>query len=270
MATRRKGYRSGGRVSVELPDVAPDIATPEPPAEMQQPAAALDGSPVKQALDDIRRAEALQQQYQQPQQPRTLGQAIDTDPQLTGPQKQFLRQHPEVLSDPRALLFYVNAARSRGIQDDTPEFFQSILDGFAREYERGVEHAKHLASTMARPQAAEEADRVKAEEVISHAQAMLPDVPIPPAETPAMAPLASESRRSVPVSAPVSRDVPTSGGLREASVDTRLTAEERDVARRSYHYLPPAEAEKLYWQMREKLRRARRDGTYRQTTEQTG
>jgi hypothetical protein len=261
MATRRKGYKSGGSVPAEpaeLPDVAPDAPEPDPIQD-----------PVLHALRQTERAEELQRQYAA-RVPQSLAEQIETDPNISAPQRQFLREHPHVLSDVRALMFYVHAARSRGVKDDSPEFFETILRGFAREHERGVEHARHLAAMKAQPHRAVEKAHEQADEIEERALAMVPGAQPPPKASPAMAPSAPEPRRSIPVSAPVSRDVPTSGGNREAYVDTKLTAEERDIARRSYHELPPAEAEKLYWQMREKLRAMRRDGSYRHTTEQSG
>jgi hypothetical protein len=260
---RVRKYKTGGSVpaeAVELPDVAPD-AVPEPDPIQD---------PVLHALRQTERAEALQRQYAA-QVPQSLAEQIEADPALTGPQRAFLRQHPHVLADPRALMFYVHAARSRGIKDDTPEFFETILRGFKREEERGVEHAKHMASMTAQPQRRAEAGRERAEEVISHAQAMLPDVPLPPAETP-QAPTQPAPRRSIPYSAPVHRDVPSASGNREAHVDTKLTPEERDIARRSFTASDMTDSQKeyLYWQNREKLRRMRREGTYRHTTDQTG
>jgi hypothetical protein len=269
--------RDGGGRAVEMPDVEPDViaseSPPEPAAAVVQPSPVIDRGPVAEALAAVQRAEELQAQYAQ--KPPTLGEAIDNDPHLSRPQKQFLKQNPHVLNDQRALLFYVGQARSRGITDDTPAFFQHILNGFQREYERGVENARHLAEMAAQPHRAADKGREQAEEIIEHAQAMLPDVPLPGAETspaPPARPSPASPRRSVPVSAPVHRDVPTFGGNREAYVDTKLTAEERDIARRSFTApdMTNEQKEYLYWVNREKLRKMRRDGTYRQTTEQTG
>jgi hypothetical protein len=265
MATRRKAYKTGGRIPgepVELPDVAPDIeAAPEP-------APAIEGSPVKKALDDIRRAEALQQQYaaqhQQPQQSQP-------NDGLTEPQRQFLKAHPHLRRDPVALMFYATRATRRGIALDSPEFFRSILDGFSREYEVGVEHAKHLAGVMSQPQRAVQEARERADEIAEKTLAMLPPEAAP-AETPQAVPSPAAPRRSIPYSAPVHRDVPSASGNRDAYVDTKLSAEERDIARRSFTATDMTNEQKeyLYWLNREKLRRMRREGTYRHTTEASG
>jgi hypothetical protein len=262
---RIRKYKTGGAVPAEpaeLPDVAPDAAREPAPDPIQDP--------VLYALRQTERAEELQRQYARP--PQTLAEQIDTDPGLSGPQRQFLRQHPHVLSDPRALMFYVSAARSRGIKDDSPEFFDTILNGFKREHERGVEHAKHLAEMKSQPHRAVEKAHEHADEIEERALAMVPGAQPPPKASSAMAPSTPEPRRSIPVSAPVHRDVPTFSGNRESHVDVRLTAEERDIARRSYSApdMTDAQKEYAYWVQREKLRRMRRDGSYRQTTDQTG
>jgi hypothetical protein len=259
MARIRK-YKSGGAVPAEpaeLPDVAPD-AEPAP-----------DNDPVRRGLAEIHRAEELHRQYAQ-KVPQSLAEQIEHDPQLTGPQRQFLRQHPHVLSDPRALMFYVSAARSRGFKDDSPEFFDTILHGFEREHERGVEHARHLAEMKSQPHRAVQKAHEQADEIEERALAMVPGAQPPPKTSPDVAP--PESRRSIPVSAPVHRDVPTFSGNRQSHVDVRLSPEERDIARRSYSApdMTDAQKEYEYWRQREKLRAMRRDGSYRQTTDQTG
>jgi hypothetical protein len=88
-------------------------------------------------------------------------------------------------------------------------------------------------------------------------------------------PAPAPSRRSMPVSAPVSRDVPTASGQRRTNSVT-LSAEEREVARNSFGSvngapdLTPDQKERLYAQNKAKLARMRASGEYRQTTEQTG
>jgi hypothetical protein len=253
-------YKTGGSVPaepVETLDVAPDGPI-------------HDDDPVLYALRQTERAEELQRQYAQ-KAPQSLAEQIETDPAITEPQRQFLRQHPHVLSDPRALMFYVSAARSRGLKDDSPEFFDAILNGFRREHERGVEQAKHLAEMKSQPHRAVEKAHEQADEIEERALAMVPGAQPPPKASPDV-PSPPAPRRSIPVSAPVHRDVPTFSGNRESHVDVRLTAEERDIARRSYSApdMTDAQKEYAYWVQREKLRRMRRDGSYRQTTDQTG
>jgi hypothetical protein len=260
---RVRKYKTGGSVPAEpaeLPDTAPDAAPEPDPIQ----------DPVLHALRQTERAEALQRQYGQ--QTKTLAERIESDPQLTGPQRQFLRQHPHVLSDPRALMFYVSAARSRGVKDDTPEFFDTILRGFEREHERGVEHARHLAEMKSQPRRAVEKAHERADEIEERALAMVPGAQPPPKASPAMAPSAPESRRSIPYSAPVHRDVPSASGGRMSDTRVTLTAEERDIARRSFTAADMTDEmkEKLYALNKAKLARLRATGQYHRTTDEHG
>jgi len=83
---------------------------------------------------------------------------------------------------------------------------------------------------------------------------------------PAPAPAAPQ-RRSIPMSAPVAREIPGSNGRRGDGAVT-LSPEERDIARRSIMDHPGqpnltnAEKEYLYAQNKLKLARMKRDGTY--------
>lgn len=72
-------------------------------------------------------------------------------------------------------------------------------------------------------------------------------------------------RRSMPVSAPPSRDVPTPSGQRATSSKITLTAEERSIARQSMSWLKPEEAEVEYARNKAKLARMRGNGEYPQS-----
>jgi hypothetical protein len=63
------------------------------------------------------------------------------------------------------------------------------------------------------------------------------------------------------VSAPVSRAAPSISATNAVPSTITLNAEERDIARRSYHGLPPAEAERLYAEMKRRMLIARANGT---------
>lgn len=98
--------------------------------------------------------------------------------------------------------------------------------------------------------------------------------PPPPEPAPA-APAPAPARRSMPVSAPVSREVPTASGQRRSNTMT-LSPEEREIARNSFGSIKGApdltndQKERLYAENKAKLNRMRASGEYRQTTEQTG
>jgi len=85
-------------------------------------------------------------------------------------------------------------------------------------------------------------------------------------------PSAQPQRRSIPMSAPVSRDAPTYSGQKPASTTMTLTEEERRIARTSYSApdMTDAQKEYAYAKNKQKLQRLRANGEYRQTTEQSG
>ena len=73
-------------------------------------------------------------------------------------------------------------------------------------------------------------------------------------------------RRSMPVSAPVSRDVPTASGQRQPSTKMTLSEEERRIARTSFTAsdMTNAQKELLYAQNKRKLNIKRANGEYPQ------
>jgi hypothetical protein len=83
-------------------------------------------------------------------------------------------------------------------------------------------------------------------------------------------------QRSIPMTAPPSRDVPSTSGQRSKPGTVTLTAEERLIARTSIMDRPDlpkmtnAEKELLYARNKARLLKMRQSGEYRQTTEQTG
>lgn len=74
-------------------------------------------------------------------------------------------------------------------------------------------------------------------------------------------------RRSMPVSAPVSRDVPTASGQRQPSSKMNLSAEERAIARSSFTATDMTNDQKelLYAQNKRKLANMRANGQYPQS-----
>ncbi len=87
---------------------------------------------------------------------------------------------------------------------------------------------------------------------------------------------APTKQRSIPMTAPVSREAVTATGQRGTSTKITLTEEERQLARLAIVDRPDlpkmtdAQKEYLYAQNKQKLLRMRASGEYRQTTEQTG
>jgi len=73
-------------------------------------------------------------------------------------------------------------------------------------------------------------------------------------------------RRSIPMTAPVSRDVPTASGQRQPSSKVTLTAEERQIARTSFTAsdMTNEQKELLYARNKQKLAQQRANGAYPQ------
>jgi hypothetical protein len=258
MATRRKPrnntYRDGGRVSpddVTTPDSGgvapspPESATPPVAASADvtppQPAASFipdDDSPVKRELQRIQRAEELQREMAQRQAPPPDMESQMAAVGLPDPAKAWFRVHPE---------YWKDREKNREI---------SSLHGY-------LTTNKRLA-----PFSDEYFDRLETELGFRAPRAeQMGDVAAPPAPRE----MPPEPRRSLPISAPVSRNIPmASGGA--FSANNTLSPEERDIARRSYSApdMTDAQKEHAYWVQREKLRRLRATGQYRPTTDATG
>lgn len=277
MATVRKykpkGYFRGGRVlddvSIEGDDPAEaggfpsgilgteasrgSISDPrEPPTEIGFAANPISGgvnetppddNPLQRALDAQRRAEELQRS--------PIAREIDKLP-LSEFKKTFLKAHPDLITDEfrsKAMGFHWNAALQAGIADDTPEMNAAILQGVDREIahvrQQAIENVRMPARSEPEPPPAQRAE------------------PVPAAPAPPLMP--QPARRSVPVSAPVSRDAPTySGRAQSDNTSMTLSPEERDMARRSYTAPDMTDAQKEYAYARNKLRlkRLRQSGEY--------
>jgi hypothetical protein len=224
VATRRKYYRDGGAVNPDNHSGA-DVARP---AVEVQPAASHDDDPVKRGLAEIKRAEELHRQQPQPQQPQLSQFKLD-----------FLAAYPELVKDEEATTLtryhYLSALR-RGIPDDSPQMNEAILSGWRRM------SAAHMPAPDAHRQARSDAIEREADQMDE------------------LAPTSASMKAPKFTSAPVSRNIPSASG---GSVPMRITLspEERDVARKSYSHLPPADAERLYHDMKRKMLIARANGT---------
>jgi hypothetical protein len=249
-------YRKPGRYAVggAVPSAPLDspVPLPLPDAGESPPVASVDVSPQPAA--------------------NPLHEEIDRIPGLSDAKRDFFKAHPETLAHPNALQFYYSSALNAGIPDDSPQMFEAVLAGCRREQQFAVENALGAAMRIS-----PNADRATPTAIAAQKRA---DVAIDRAREiigePSVRPQPQRGK-SLPISAPVSRDVPMPSGGRMSmnaryNPNNSLTAEERDIARRSFTApdLTDAQREYLYWQNREKLRRMRADGTYRMTTEQGG
>jgi hypothetical protein len=184
-----------------------------------------DESPVKAALERIKHAEQMQARLQaQYQQP-----AQPVQPQLSQWKRDFLTANSSLVADEEATALtrscYLSALR-RGIRDDSPEMNAAILAGHKRMRD-AVENASHK-----------------------------PEREEPPVNAP-------EPRRSVPISAPVSRGAPDLASGRSVPMRITLSPEEVMVARNSFTdpTMTNEQRERLYVANKLRMIQMRKDGT---------
>jgi hypothetical protein len=209
-----------------------------------------------------RHAEDLQRQHEQrrqiglpeapldPQARAQIDAQIDSIHDLTEHQRRFLRSHPTLMTEPYASLMKhaIMVARHAGIPDDTPAMDRAILQGVARD----IEHHRNLSNHQQHHDAGQAA-RELSREADMHLAAYQPEPP-------------PERRKSIPMSAPVSRSVP---GNRDPDGWNTLSPDEVQIAHNSFSdpNMSHADKELLYLRNRQKLARMKKDGTY---SDQTG
>lgn len=276
MPQRRKykvpGFRDGGRVPVSA----------DPPAEIDRQAeiASPDERPLSLSADDAllhavegqRRAEEMQAQR-----PATIESFIDSMPGLSDHKRAFLKRNSDMLQPDRAELMRQahGEALQAGIADDSGAMDAYLESAVRTELEarraRLAGAARAAAADMIRPPPPEMSIERAAEQLSNEADA-LSNAYHAEASTPlsmadqigTMAPPPSQ-RRSMPMTAPVTRDVPMPSGQRMGSASQiTLSAEERFIARNSFSdpHLSHAERERLYAQNKSKLARERAEGRY--------
>lgn len=193
------------------------------------------------------------QRTQQPQQPQTVEQYIDSLPDLSGHKRAFLKQHPMLLAPQIVPLMskHYHAGLRSGLKDDTAELDAFVLDHVGHE----IAQQRELTSADARPtpenQERHEQTSHHVEELQREAEAIMAEMKQPPAPPP--------MRRSVPVSAPVSREVPMAAGGRRPGQMT-LNAEERAIAHSSFRHLSKPAAELEYARNKQKMLAMKADG----------
>jgi hypothetical protein len=258
---RLASYSTGGSVAgAEGPPPSP----PPPPPEHPDPAA---DHAITRAIEAQRRAEAL---HHDPQ--RAVSEYVDSLPGLSDYKKSFLRRYPLLLQpeNTQILRAEYHAALQEGVPDDSDQMEHRLLTGIMARmrHNQAAENGARAAVMQAPPELEPSIERMaerldhQAHQIHQVARvadstplglALAPDDVMPPAPR----------ARSLPISAPVSRDIPTVSGQRP--VDLRsitLSPEERIIARGSYHWLPNDQAENLYARQKAKLAAMRAAGTY--------
>jgi len=209
----------------------------------------------------------LQRQHQQrqqmglpevqlsPEQRHQVDTVVDAIPSLTEHQKRFLKSHPSLLHEPYLTLMRhaVLLARHAGIPEDTAEFDHAILAGVAKDIQH---HAALQALTS--PGTRPTPQNAQAHQDTAHAAADLAREAQMHLAAEQPAPL-SPQRRSVPVSAPVSRAVPLGAGQSRPG-QKHLSADERQIAHISFPHLSETAAELEYIKNRDRMHAMKADG----------
>jgi hypothetical protein len=206
-----------------------------------------DVSPLQRALDAQSHAEELQRQ---PARAADVHAHIDRLP-ISGHKKAFLHANPALAQAPlsHVMAHHYQLALHSGVPDDSELMNQAVLHGVQRDIEH--HHAlKALTSADARPtpenHAMHQDVAESAAELAREAEAHLAEYqPEPTAPPPA-------KRKSIPMSAPVSRDVGSMSGQRIDSGNT-LRKDEREIARVSFPHLPAAQAEFAYLKNKKRM-----------------
>lgn len=284
MASRRRykvpGYRDGGAVPftsgaatpevVEQPELASADAPPPPPAA---------DDAILRAVEAQRQAEALH--HRRMQEPQSVDQYVDSLPNLSDHKRRFLKANSEMLNGEQRELMsqaYVEAMQA-GMRDDTPELDRWLVDTVRDEMNsrraRLADAARSAADTMLQPprhHADSNVDEVVARlnaEVSAlngayNARQAAPDVLASQLPQPEPTPRAPR----MPMTAPVSRDVPMLSGQRQASAPgMTLSPEERVIARNSFSdpSMSDAQKERIYAMNKARLQRERAEGRYPQS-----
>ena len=270
MVVRRK-YKSRVAPAVADEPVAAAPASPVAPGAMNR----ADGAnPLQRAHEALQHAENLQRQRQhrqniglaEPQRSeaelRAIDQFVESIPNLSDHQRRFLRSHPTLMTSPydQLMAHAITLAKHAGIEPDTDAMDRAILVGVQRD----LEHHRALSaltSSAARPTPQNAAPHVGVDQHVADlnteaAQHMVGNQQPAPSAPPL------PKRRSMPMSAPVSRDYVSVSG--RPALDNHLTAEERQIARNSFGdpHMSDAEKELLYMRNRNKYRAAKADGSY--------
>ncbi|MGJ4947310.1 hypothetical protein [Bradyrhizobium sp. HKCCYLS20291] len=240
-------YSTGGAVPVmDAPPPAP------PPA---------DDAALKHALEAQRRAEEMARAK-----PLTIEEQIDAMPNLSDANRQWLKTYPRLISPDVAPLAHraYAMARAEGVPDDSDEMRERVT----REVAADLERMEKARSGALRTDPAVEPEPEPEPEPAYEPPAVVAARPAPPPQRP------QAPRRSLPggVAAPVSREVHSGSGRREAPSTHTLTAEERAIARNSFGAvngtgLSDDQKERLYLQNKLRYQAMVANGEYSKQTE---
>ena len=273
MVTRRKYRTRADQTPADVTNVAVVPAQGLPAA----PTAASDGngtSPLQRALEAQQHAEQLQTQHQHrqriglpepaldPHQRQLVDQHID-GLAVTPHWKRFLKSHPSLLVPPyhASMMHQYDIALRAGVPDNSVHMDHAILLGVGRD----LEHHHNLSQLAAPARSTPSPAQMHDDGVDQHVADLNAEAAQHMAAEHRPAPVAlspSPKKRSMPMSAPVSRAAPDVSG--RPAVNNHLTADEVRIAHNSFSdpSMSNRDKELLYLQNKRKLHRMREDGSY--------
>lgn len=253
MATRRKYKRADGGRADDPADVS-DMAAAPAAGPVEAISDLVEENLLAAQLAAAQRAEEMQRQHAQ-QQPQTqaLEEYIDALPDLSDHKRAFLKRFPQMLEPSISPLMarHYHEGRQFGLEDDGEQLDNYVLIHVARD----LEHQRQLAVAQAQAAAPEIAQALQ--EPAATAETLEAEAARLWAEQQAAIPA---PRRSIPMAAPVSRDIPMASGGRASHADNTLSRDEREIARVSFPHLPKAQAELAYLKNRRVMREMQADG----------
>jgi hypothetical protein len=258
----RLAYASGGSVPSETSvDVSPPPPSPLPPMESAEER----DHAIERAIEAQRRAEELQRNPE-----LAVARYVDSLPGLSDRKRAFLKQYPLLLQpeNSRLLTREYHQALAEGLPDDSDALENRVLSGIVRQLEgrhnQPPENGK--AMMMQPPQMAEPSIERTAERLDQQAHALHQALRVEDSTPIAVAanlplPEPAPRARSLPISAPASRDIPTASGQKMSDLrNIRLSPAEREIARNSYHWMTHDRAELEYAKQKSIMLKRRADG----------
>jgi hypothetical protein len=244
VATRRR-YKDGGAVKSDNSSGA-DVESPVVNHEVRPaPSPEPDVDPVKRGLAEIQRAEQMYRDLAEQQRQANAG--------ATPRQQRFIEKHPILMAPhvyPIARQAYLEALAA-GLRPDTDENENFVLEktSEALRRQRQMREAMPAPDHEHRVRLADELEREVAQQMDEPAPTSAPTKAPPP-------------QRSMPISAPVSRAMPS---MTSGAMPTRITLnpEQIMVARNSFTdpSLTDAQKEKMYAMNLMKMMQMRKAGT---------
>jgi hypothetical protein len=203
----------------------------------------------------------------------TLDRYVDSLPNLSDHKRRFLKANSEMLNGERfdVMSRAYKEAMQAGFEDDTEALdrflVETVRDEMAARHGRLAEAARsairsppRLHNDSVEQAAARLGAEVNALQSVDIARESAPDIIA--AQLPQPEPVPRS--RSMPMTAPVSRDVPMLSGQRPMSSGVTLTAEERFIARHSFSdpNMTDAQKEASYAAQKRRLAALRSQGLY--------